>query len=135
MLERQQKQLISGLQELYLRAQNGQGWPGAPLEEVCHGKPLSHDILERLGALKTDGHTRCEKFEEDLPGLQPRLVSGAIDFIQRAPWSDSDSETDQSLAYEELSQDIAFFGYPFAINHVTAMLPNQSPCQKSVGTV
>lgn len=135
MLEQQQQQLTLGLQELYTRVKNGQGWVGAPLEEMCHGKALTHDILERLGALKRDGHPRCEKFEEHLPGLEQRLVFGAHDFMQRAPWSERDSEADQSLVYEELSPDLLFFEYPLEMDLVTPTLSSQSPCQQSVRIV
>ena len=63
MLENQQAQLVVGLQELYKRTQNGQGWTGAPLRETSQGLPLTHDILERLGALKQEGHNTTDVFE------------------------------------------------------------------------
>lgn len=54
MLERQHTQLITGLQELYRRTQNGQGWDGPPLDPVNNGQPLAHKILDALGVLCTD---------------------------------------------------------------------------------
>jgi hypothetical protein len=123
-----------GLQELYTRIQNGQGWAGSPLEEMSCGKPRTHDILERLGALKRDGHTTNEKFEEDLPVLQQRLISSDNDFMQQAPSPESDSEADQSLAYEQLSRGILFFAQPFDTNCVTPILRNESLCSQSIGT-
>ena len=54
MLERQHAQLIAGLQKLYRRTQNGDGWPGPRLEDVNHGQPLTHKILEALGVLQID---------------------------------------------------------------------------------
>jgi hypothetical protein len=135
MLEQHQTQLISGLQELYVRIQNGQEWAGVTLEEMCCGKPLAYGVLERLGILKRDRHTECEKVEDGLPGLQRRLVYGVIDFTRGVPWSESDSDMDKSLAYEELSKDMPFFKYPLAMNHATPILPNHSSCQQSVKTV
>lgn len=55
MLERQHAQLIAGLQKLYRLTQNGDGWTGPRLEDVNHGQPLTHKILEALGVLQTDG--------------------------------------------------------------------------------
>ena len=52
MLERQQSQLVAGLQELYRRTQNGEGWPGDRLELERHNQPLTHKILEALGVLR-----------------------------------------------------------------------------------
>ncbi len=54
MLERQHAQLIAGLQKLYRRTQNGDGWTGPRLEDENHGQPLTHKILEALGVLQTD---------------------------------------------------------------------------------
>jgi hypothetical protein len=51
MLEKQQAQLVAGLQQLYTRLQNGQPWPGQPLREIRNGCPLTHDILKRLNLL------------------------------------------------------------------------------------
>lgn len=53
MLERQHAQLIAGLQELYRRTQDGQGWRGTPLDLVNNGQPLTHQMLERLGVLRS----------------------------------------------------------------------------------
>ncbi len=52
MLERQHAQLIAGLQELYHRTQNGDGWTGPPL--VLGNQPLTHKLLEALGVLELD---------------------------------------------------------------------------------
>lgn len=54
MLERQHTQLLTGLQELYRRAQNGQGWDGPPLDPINRGRPLAHKILDALGVLCKD---------------------------------------------------------------------------------
>ncbi|KAL8733266.1 MAG: hypothetical protein Q9181_003661 [Wetmoreana brouardii] len=51
MLERQQTQLIAGLQALYQMMQQGQQLTGGPLHTNDNGRPLVHKILERLGVL------------------------------------------------------------------------------------
>ena len=83
MLESQQGQLVAGLQELYRRLQSGEGWTGAPLKESTKGAPLTHEILERLGALKHDNHYHDEPFEENLDLLQHRLLSNGSGIMQR----------------------------------------------------
>lgn len=102
MLENQQSQLVAGLQELYKRVQSGQGWAGAPLKETSHGGPLTHDILESLGALRQESHTESEPFEEDLSAMQQRLLSSGAGYMQRSNSADSDSETDQSPVFEPM---------------------------------
>lgn len=74
MLEQQQQQLVTGLQELYELVINNQGWKGAPLQESTNGHPLTHDILERLGALKIDPNVEHERFEENLDILRQKMV-------------------------------------------------------------
>lgn len=81
MLEQQQAQLVTGLQELYRRIVDGESWNGPRLDDGGAGQPRTHDILDRLGALKqdarTDGPSTCT-FEEDFNCLQRRLYeSGA----------------------------------------------------------
>lgn len=89
-LEFQQTRLIKGLQELYRRTQNDQGWSGAPLDESENGAPLTHEILERIGALKRDAREepphdiygrRLSALQQDMvlepsgPPLKKRKVS------------------------------------------------------------
>ena len=96
MLEQQQSQLVAGLQEMYRRSQNGQGWKGPPLSDSNSGIPLTHDILDRLGALKSSGQSSlAEGFEEDLSVLQRRLLSTGAGYMQRAQ-SDTESDIGQS---------------------------------------
>ncbi|KAI9781034.1 MAG: hypothetical protein M1816_002599 [Peltula sp. TS41687] len=74
MLEQQQGQLVVGLQELYSRMQKGEGWPGVPLsKDAVTGQPLTHDILERVGALKPEREGGPQRFEEDFNALQQQL--------------------------------------------------------------
>lgn len=127
MLESQQAQLVSGLQELYKRMQNGQGWTGAPLKENNHGLPLTHDILERLGALKQDGHATTDVFEEDLNVLQQKLIADGAGFMQRQASHDSHSDSSApSPIYEPVAQR-PNFSNPFTLNQFPPTPPNQSP--------
>lgn len=67
MLERQQNQLVAGLQTLYSQLQNAALWDGPPL--TTNGKePLTHDILASLNLLqpKEDGTGQMKSFE-DIP--------------------------------------------------------------------
>ena len=125
MLESQQAQLVSGLQELYRRTQTGQGWTGTPLKESTGGVPLTHDILEGLGALKQEG--QATDFEEDLSVLQQRLIADGAGFMQRQHSHDSHSDSSApSPIYEPVAQR-PNFSNPFNLNHFPPTPPNQSP--------
>ena len=132
MLESQQAQLVAGLQELYKRTQNGQGWIGSPLTmDSGSGMPLTHDILERLGALKQDGHAN-DVFEEDLTVLQQKLIADGAGFMQRQPSHDSHSESSEpSPVYEPVVQRPNFTN-PFYLNQYPPTPPNQSPFPQNV---
>jgi hypothetical protein len=134
MLENQQSQLVTGLQELYKRTQNGHGWIGSPLKETSHGAPLTHDILERLGALKQDGHTTGDVFEEDLTLMQQRLIANGAGFMARETSSDSDSEAGQSPMFEQIPPKPAFTD-PFSMHSFPPTPPNQSPYPQAARTV
>lgn len=51
MLERQQLQMIAGIQELYRRLRNNEAWPCSVLEDDLGPQPLTHKVLETLGVL------------------------------------------------------------------------------------
>jgi hypothetical protein len=124
MLEQQQVQLVAGLQDLYRRIQNGQGWDGAPLKESSRGTPLTHDILERLGALKSCGHNSAsEPFEEDLNNLHRRLLANGAEFMRPAS-SDSDSDSGHSPAFDQITQKPPFTD-PFANRKLPPTPPSQ----------
>jgi len=135
MLENQQLQLVTGLQELYKRTQKGQGWVGSPLKETSHGAPLTHDILERLGALKQDGHTMGDVFEEDLNLMQQRLISSGAGLMPRDLSSDSDSEAVESPMFDQMSQKPPLFTDPFSLNSFPPTPPNHSPYPQTARTV
>jgi hypothetical protein len=126
MLEQQQSQLVAGLQELYRRIQNGQGWEGAPLNNSCHGMPLTHDILENLGALKSSRqNSGAEHFEEDLNALQRRLFANGAEFMQRAP-SESGSDSVHSPTFDQPPHKSPFTN-PFPFGKLPPTPPTQSP--------
>ncbi|KAL8899885.1 MAG: hypothetical protein Q9207_005972 [Kuettlingeria erythrocarpa] len=52
MLERQQAQLIAGIQKFHSMTQKGDPLPTDPLESNGRGQPLVHQILQRLGVLQ-----------------------------------------------------------------------------------
>lgn len=93
MLEQQQGQLVVGLQELYSRIVKGEAWPGDPLiTDPVTGQPLTHGILERLGALKQE-RGGSHQFEEDFSVLQQRLYEEGAPPVLRRRSTSSSSET------------------------------------------
>lgn len=128
MLEHQQLQLVAGLQELYRRLKAGEGWTGSPLKETTRGTPLTHDILESLGALKQDNHASSDHFEDNLESLQSRLLATGASFMQRELSFDANSEADQSPIFESVSHhQIPTFTNPFAMNRFPPTPPMGSP--------
>lgn len=126
MLEQQQAQLVAGLQDLYRRTQTGQGWEGSPLQESDRGTPLTHDILDRLGALKVRGQNPSpERFEENVDALQQRLFANGAGPMQRTP-SDSGSDSPQSPAHDQ-SQSHEWLSDPFTLGQMPPTPPSQSP--------
>jgi len=101
MLEQQQGQLVSALQEMYRRLSAAQAWTGPSLSEA-NGHPLTHDILRALNLLETkhDGTGDAETFEEDCEKLQIKLLADGAGYVapRRGSFSsDSDhSQHDQS---------------------------------------
>lgn len=134
MLENQQAQLVVGLQELYKRTKNGQGWTGSPLKEGSQGIPLTHDILERLGALKQEDQHNSETFEEDLHALQNRLIASGATMMQRESSHDGSSDSAPSPAYEPV-QPRPMFSNPFSSNQYPPTPPSQSPYPQSASTL
>ncbi|KAI9677779.1 MAG: hypothetical protein M1829_002551 [Trizodia sp. TS-e1964] len=123
MLEQQQQQLVSGLQELYRRTQSGEGWTGSPLRESGMGHPLTHDILERLGALKQDADGFSESFEEDVSILQQKLFENGAPPMQRQSSLGSDSDLGQTFSEQTPAHDF-LHSNPF---EVPPTPPNTSP--------
>ena len=135
MLENQQAQLVTGLQELYRRSQSGQGWTGPALKEGSNGAPLTHDILDRLGALKQENCNSPEEFEEDLTAMQQRLIASGAGFVHRDNMSDTSSEVDQSPYFEQFSAKSPLFSETFSFTQFPPTPPNQSPYPRTARTV
>ncbi|MCJ1471241.1 hypothetical protein MMC07_009889, partial [Pseudocyphellaria aurata] len=100
MLEQQQQQLVNGLQELYDIVISNRGWKGGLLKDSTNGRPLTHDILERLGALKLESNVEAERFEEDLDVLQQKI---ALDEIGSPRIGSTDSDFQSQAAFAECS--------------------------------
>ncbi|KAH9819399.1 GAL4-like Zn(II)2Cys6 (or C6 zinc) binuclear cluster DNA-binding domain [Teratosphaeria destructans] len=96
MLEQQQGQLVSGLQEMYRRLIEAKAWEGGALAET-NGNPLTHDILSALNLLETkhDGSGELEPFEEDCEKLQSKLLAEGAGYVQRRGSFSSDSDHSQ----------------------------------------
>ncbi|KAF2400084.1 hypothetical protein EJ06DRAFT_46166 [Trichodelitschia bisporula] len=101
MLEQQQYQLVEAVREMYRRLQSGEGWPGAPLQAAHGGSPLTHDILERLDLLHSNGDNplQHEGFEENVDRLRERAAR-SIGTYQSRRYSIS-SESEPSLAFSD----------------------------------
>lgn len=125
MLEQQQTQLVSGLRELYKLAIGHDVWPGAPLKELPTGHPLTHDMLDRLGALKQDNNIGDEFFEDDLDAAQQRLIAKGAD-LQRRDSSDASStgaispaSTSNRLSAGDLFSSDTFLPTPPEFSHLS----------------
>jgi len=135
MLEHQQSQLVAGLHELYRRLQAGENWTGAPLRETTQGMPLTHDILERLGALHQDSHENTDHFDDNLASMQSRLSASDAGFTHGESGPDSNSESAQSPVFESFPQrKTPLFTNPFTINQFPPTPPTQSPRVSMVKT-
>ena len=100
MLEQQQQQLVNGLQELYDIVISNRGWKGSLLKDSSNGRPLTHDILERLGALKLESSVEVERFEEDLDALRQKI---ALDEAGSPRNCSADSDFQSQTAFPECS--------------------------------
>lgn len=100
MLEQQQQQLVNGLQELYDIVISHRGWTGSLLKDSTNGRPLTHDILERLGALKLESNVEGDRFEEDLDVLRQKI---ALDEANSPRNGSTDSDFQSQTAFPECS--------------------------------
>ena len=105
---------------------------GAPLKET-NGTPLTHDILERLGALKQEGQVESAHFEEDFAALQSRLLANGPSCMQRGMSFDTNSEVEQSPMLEHAVHYKPTFTNPFA-GHFPPTPPMGSPHPSIVKT-
>ncbi|KAL2862944.1 Zn(II)2Cys6 transcription factor domain-containing protein [Aspergillus lucknowensis] len=102
MLEQQQTWLVNGLQELYRRLLDGEGWQGEPLKCEPNGHPLTHDLLTHLGALDQSKH---ERFEESADALQQELWKHSAGHMQRQESLDTSSDSAHSPVVPQFAPD------------------------------
>ncbi|MCJ1400239.1 hypothetical protein MMC11_003443 [Xylographa trunciseda] len=126
MLEHQQTQLVSGLQELYRRVVEGQPWEGPLLNDSLIGRPLTHDILESLGVLQLEPQGKFDSFEEDTEKMQKKLVREGADMMQRRPSVESECDRDSTPSLYESNGSQLFYSNPFVPNQLPTP-PLQSP--------
>ena len=132
MLEQQQGQLVSGLQEMYHRMRKGEAWTGRQLHE-SNGQPLTHDILADLGLLeaKSDGSGEFETFEDDFDKIQSRLVAGGAEYVHRRSSFSSDSDRSQ-LAHSKSKYGTPPTGKPPVFDKNFTFSASPSPAQSPV---
>ena len=98
MLERQQRGLVAGLQEMYIRLQVAEAWQGEILPLV-DGKPLVHNILTALDLidpLHDDSGTHEPDLVEDDKEVSSRSQLENADGVQSRSSSNSYPEDSQS---------------------------------------
>jgi hypothetical protein len=122
MLEQQQAWLVHGLQELYRRTSEGEGWPGEPLKPEPNGHPLTHELLTRLGALD---RSKGEHFEENTEVMQQELWKHHNGSMQRQESSDGSSESPVIASR---------FADPFARHGLPPTPPGYSPSSRGLGS-
>lgn len=124
MLEQQQGQLVVGLQELYSRMLKGEGLPGGPLnKDVVTGQPLTHDILERVGALKQERGSGSHQFEEDFSVLQQQLYEKGAPPVLRHRSISSSSETGARPRLDSIPSRSHTFHEAFDVQHAPPTPP------------
>jgi hypothetical protein len=126
MLEQQQAWLVHGLQELYRRANGGEGWPGEPLKTEPNGHPLTHDLLTRLGALD---QSKGEHFEENTEAMQQELWRQNAGCMQRQESSDGSSDTAHSPIVN--TDPSSRFADAVARHQLPPTPPNYSPSARA----
>ena len=93
MLERQQAQLIAGVQSLHQMIQKGERLPTGALEASKSGLPLVHQILQSLGVLEANDpwdEIDSEGYKPESPESPSPEFASAIDthfpLEVRSPW-------------------------------------------------
>ena len=129
MLEQQQNQLVTGLQELYALVIRRASWKGAPLKESVNGHPLTHDILERLGVLRVDVDVGTDAFEEDLDLLRHKLAVESDSIRSPHPGS-LNSDYQSQFSRPEVTSPRNHFGDSFYSHH---QFPPTPPIQSPNG--
>ena len=84
-LERQQSQLVAGIQELYRRVVDNEQWPHFSADDNLGINPPTHRILERLGVLTEN----WDEADHDIGNLntthQSSFDDGVLDALPHSP--------------------------------------------------
>ena len=126
MLEHQQTQLVSGLQDLYRRVVEGQPWEGPLLNDSSNGRPLTHDILESLGVLQLEPPCKLDSFEEDTDKMLKKLVREGADMMHRRPSVESECDRESTGSLYETNGPRLFYNNSFVPSQLPTP-PLQSP--------
>jgi hypothetical protein len=103
MIEQQQVSITIGLRQMYRSLLQHDLWEGLRLEEV-DGNPLTHDILDVLGALHPSDSESLVRFEDDLDELQSRMFKENEDATQQ-PCKVTSSSRASSLSHKFLRSE------------------------------
>jgi len=111
---KEHSQLTEGLQFMYLRSRTGQGWEGLPVKSDAKGRPLVHEILERMGVVdqQMEGEDTATKEEQgsvsnesmdldpETPVLSPTSqTSMPVDYPVTEPWKPDFSYGDTNYGF------------------------------------
>ena len=110
MLEQQQGQLVSGLQDMYRRLIEAQAWTGPKLDEV-NGAPLTHNILAALSLPKSkhDDSGDFVMFEDDCTELPSKLPARSASYVhEKHPLSFESEHSQHSNESRPLSSGTVF---------------------------
>jgi len=131
MLETHTEKLTEAIRILYQNSQHRQGFPGGPLQDSGNGFPQTHDILQRLGVLKSDGRSDSGVFDLPFDEMQRKLLEGGAGFMHPhgSPESHASSEFEQNQIspVENLGQRAPVFQDPFSSQAGLSTPPIHSP--------
>lgn len=138
LLERQQAQLVAGIQELYSRMRKASVWDGGPLKHRG-ATPLTGDILAALDLLqpKNDGSGEMESFEDTQEGRDSEIeqtVSSSIpNGSPQSRTTSSPTQEQQSYQIEEKVRPLAAQNAPVYSSPPPALtIPAEPPSFQSL---
>jgi hypothetical protein len=135
LLETQQAQLVAGLQELYKRTRDGQGWVCSPPKATSDEMPLTHHILEWLGVTKRERQTSGDGFREGFAVLQQKLVASSANLVLQKPSNDANSRRDDYHEIESFALEPPRFSNLSPLSGFHLPPSNYSPCPQRVGSI
>lgn len=137
-LERQQNQLVSGMQCLYRRLFEASAWEGIPLDE-SDGHPLTHDILQALNLLepKQDHGTVAEASRHNRQDLQlepeSRFISEPDESASSGTGSGHSRSRHDRTPYGKICDEGSAFNPEISQSEISSVHPQRmhSPPAKS----